>query len=173
MIKSNQEIAALLLQFADLLEVNGENPYKVRAYRRAAQSISALHEQISDLLAKNKDLTEINWVGKGIATSINHLLNNDELIIHEKSSSSEEALELLPGLGKKRVGILKKHQIHNKEELMQAAESGQLAHLKWLNQKLLEKIKDNKLKYKRNSFIRLYHAFPMNKLLTHVTHGQF
>ena len=84
MSKNNQEIVNLLAKFADLLEATGDNPYKVRAYRRAAGSIARLSEELIDYLAQDKDLTSIPWIGKGIASSITHLLNNEELVLQEK-----------------------------------------------------------------------------------------
>lgn len=77
-IKTNNDIAGYLYQLANLLELSGDNPYRIRAYRRAAGSILQLEDNLLDLVKENFDLTSIRGIGKGIAHIILHAVNTNE-----------------------------------------------------------------------------------------------
>src|SRR5688572_5977811 len=62
--RSNAEIARRLLAYAQLLQAKGENPFKVRAYRRAAQTIKGLSEGIDALVRAEADVTRFPGIGK-------------------------------------------------------------------------------------------------------------
>ena len=66
----NAEIAALLNQEAELLEIQGANPFRVRAYRRAAQTIGALPRSVASILAAEEDLTALPGIGQDLAGKI-------------------------------------------------------------------------------------------------------
>src|SRR5436190_9221615 len=71
---SNAEIAKILLSLAQLLSVRKENPFKVKAYRRAAKAISAVSESIEELVRSDADLTTIPGIGKGISGGIREIV---------------------------------------------------------------------------------------------------
>ena len=64
---TNAAIAETLLRLAQLLSAKGENPFKVKAYRRAAESIAAAGESMQELVARNADLTELPGIGNCLA----------------------------------------------------------------------------------------------------------
>ena len=63
----NAEIAAMFDQTADLLELRGENPFRVRAYRRAARTVESLAQSVPTMLGQGIDLTELPGIGKDLA----------------------------------------------------------------------------------------------------------
>jgi len=67
---SNAEIADRLSALAQLLTVKGDNPYKIRAYRRAATTIRGLGESVDELVRNEGDLTAYEGIGKAIADSL-------------------------------------------------------------------------------------------------------
>jgi DNA polymerase (family 10) len=71
---TNEEIASVLYNIADILEDQEENPYRVRAYRRAANSIKRFSKNINDLLLAEEDLTIISGVGKHLAEKIKQIV---------------------------------------------------------------------------------------------------
>ncbi len=89
MNKTNQELARSLFQFSDLMEASGENPYKIRAYRRAAESILQLKDEVETIFKEGKDLTSIPKIGKGIASVLIHLiLTNKEPRLAERKNEA-------------------------------------------------------------------------------------
>ena len=69
----NVEVARLFDRMADLLEIRGDNPFRIRAYRRASQSLEGLGEDI-EVLAKDERLGEIPGIGKDLADKIGEYL---------------------------------------------------------------------------------------------------
>ncbi len=69
----NAEIAALFNEIADFLEIKGENPFRVRAYRRAAQAMEGLTEDVAAIAAR-EGLLEIPGIGKDLAAKIQEYL---------------------------------------------------------------------------------------------------
>src|SRR3989304_8769205 len=106
----NPEIAALLNQLADLLEIQGENPFRIRAYRNAARLINDLPQSVADMLDEGKDLTELPGIGEALAEKITIIVKTGKLPQLEKLEKSlPEALTqllMIEGLGPKRVKIL-------------------------------------------------------------------
>ena len=66
----NAEIAAMFDQTADLLEIKGENQFRVRAYRRAARTVEGLPQSVRGMLAAQADLSELPGIGKDLAGKI-------------------------------------------------------------------------------------------------------
>lgn len=79
----NQELAALFSSMAGLLDVRHENPYKVRAYRRAAETIRDLSEEISDLW-KRDALQTLPGIGKDLAAKIQEYLTTGRIRAYEE-----------------------------------------------------------------------------------------
>ncbi len=72
-------MARLLEQYADLNEINGENPFKVRAYRNAAMAVLALTQPVEALVAAGEPLTDIKGVGKEIALKLSDMATTGKL----------------------------------------------------------------------------------------------
>ncbi len=102
----NRELSKTFETLADLLEIKGENPFRVRSYRRAAQTINRYPEPL-DEVASDGRLEEIAGIGKGIAEKVFELLDTGELSILDDVRAELPAglLDLLqvPGLGPKKV----------------------------------------------------------------------
>src|SRR3990167_1883784 len=99
----NIEVAELLKEIADYLEFANE-PFKVRAYRKAALVIEGLSEDIEQLWKENK-LTELPGIGEGIAKKIDDFLaNNKSKYLEElkkKTPIDMEQLGTIDGIGPK------------------------------------------------------------------------
>ena len=77
----NQEIAAIFNEIAGLLEIKGENPFRIRAYRRAAQNIEGHAKNIADLT--REELLEIPGIGKDLADKIQEYLKTGKVASYE------------------------------------------------------------------------------------------
>ncbi len=68
----NKAIAGLLYETADLLEIDGQDSFRIRSYRNAAAAIEALTQQVSDLIQEPKKLLEVPGIGKGMLGQSDH-----------------------------------------------------------------------------------------------------
>jgi DNA polymerase (family 10) len=130
-ILSNAEIADRLASLAQLLSTQKENPYKIKAYRRAAANIRILAEGIDQLVRNEADLTEYAGIGAGIARAIREIVLTGTLGKLEKlkSSASPElgGISAYPRLDPKRVlRIYKKLRISNIDELRESLGRGEI-----------------------------------------------
>lgn len=122
----NSEIAGALDELAHLLELHGENAFRVRAYRTAAQSIVELSESIADILADpNRDLTSYAGIGSTIAEKCKTLVETGQLPQLEKLRAETPAVLLkmtrIPGLGIKKALVLQQElEISSLEDLRKA-----------------------------------------------------
>lgn len=140
----NNEVATILFKIADHLEINGHNPYRVKAYRRAARSVSRMSSPLSELIKNDFDLTSIPYVGKSIAAHIKVILKTGTipffLIQQSLPKKYRNELRDIEGLGIKRLQILNDLKIYTKDDLLAAIQSGQLRNQKGFNTKLEQKI---------------------------------
>ena len=127
---TNQELANIFRTIADLLEIKGENIYKILAYRKAADSLSNLGQDVNEIWKQGK-LTEVDGVGKAIAEKIDELLTTGHLEFLDKleaevPASLAEELKV-PDLGPKKVALFwKELGITSLSELESAARAGKL-----------------------------------------------
>jgi DNA polymerase (family 10) len=127
------EIARILDEIGVLLDLQGENPFKVRAYRNAARALENLEEDLEALIEEER-LEEIAGIGAHTAEKITALFKTGHLPYYEKLKKSVPAglLELLkiPGLGGKKVKTLyEKLKIRSLEDLTEACQKGKIAKL--------------------------------------------
>ena len=105
---TNQELAETFEKIADLLEIKGEVVYKTLAYRRAAESLRTLGQEVEEY-RRNQPLTTIPGVGKAIATKIEELLDTGRLEFLEKLEAEVpiSLLEILevPDVGPKKAAL--------------------------------------------------------------------
>lgn len=131
----NAEIAAMFDQAAELLEIKGDNPFRSRAYRRAARLIEGLPKSVTSLLKAGQDLSELPGIGKDLAGKIGAIVTTGkfdllETLKHELPGDLGE-IAALPGLGPKRVKLLyDKLGIRSIEDLQRAAKAGRLRELR-------------------------------------------
>lgn len=129
---SNADIADRLMSLAQLLSAQKENPYKIKAYRRAAKSIRSLSESLEELVREDADLTRYAGIGKGIAGAIRELVESGSLrkaeTLRAQVSPEVAAISAYPRLDPARVlRIYKKLGIGTVEELKEKLESGEIA----------------------------------------------
>ncbi len=133
---TNSGIASVFEQVADLLEFQGANAFRIRAYRNAARTIQDLSEPIADIAADSaRALTDVEGIGKDLAEKINVLLTTGSLPMLEEllSQIPESVLALLrvPGLGPKRAATLYRELgITTLDQLQAACEAGEVRALK-------------------------------------------
>lgn len=141
----NTEIAKVFQDMADLLELKGENPFKIRAYQRAARAIEHLPKELEIMIEEKEDLQNIPGVGEAIAKKITELVNTGKLRIYEelKAEFPEGITSLLeiPGIGPKTAKKLSTELgIKSVDELEQAIKEGRVARLFRLGEKTAENI---------------------------------
>jgi DNA polymerase (family 10) len=138
------EIAAVLEEIGTLLELKGENPFKIRAYANAARSIDAWGGSLSDL-QDEEALAKIPGVGKAIAAKIKELATTGSLKYVEelRGEFPPAILELfsISGLGAKKIKALyDKLHVTSIAELLKACESGRVAELPGFGEMTQEKL---------------------------------
>ncbi len=136
----NADIAVVLDEIADLLEIEGANPFRIRAYRNAARTLRDLSADVADTMAKGQALSELPGIGQDLAAKIKELLETGTIAMleeHRKQIPST-LVELLriPGLGPKRVKALYQDLgIRTLSELHRAAMGGRIRHLPGFGEK--------------------------------------
>ncbi|MBM3285004.1 MAG: DNA polymerase III, partial [Candidatus Aminicenantes bacterium] len=141
----NSDIAEILSRVADYLDIKGENPFRIRAYRNASRTISSLSRNVADMVEAGDDLTRLPGIGADLAEKIREIVRTGTLPLLEelKQELSPElsALMEIPGLGPRRVKALyDKLGIRTVEELLQAAEEGEIRGLAGFGAKTEESI---------------------------------
>lgn len=137
----NAAIAALFDEYADLLELQGANPFRVRAYRTASRTIADCSDSIAELSLKpDYDLTQLPGIGKDLAEKIETVATTGKLPQLEelRSQFSPDLVRMLriPGLGPKKVAALMEHlEIKTLADLQAACDSGQVAKIKGFGKK--------------------------------------
>jgi DNA polymerase (family X) len=137
---SNSDIAGIFDEIADLLEIQGENAFRIRAYRNAARVIEGLGVSAADMLKKDEDLTELPGIGKDLAEKIREIVDTGTCAALEKLRRqlppTITTLLQVPGLGPKRVQALYRNlDISTAEQLRAAAREGQIRGLKGFGEK--------------------------------------
>ncbi len=127
----NAEIAAMFDQAAELLEIEGENQFRVRAYRRAARMIDGLPQSVKTLLSAGSDLSELPGIGKDLAGKIAEIVETGHFklldTLKKKLPGELGEIATLPGLGPKRVKLLHdKLKISTLDDLRRVVKTGRL-----------------------------------------------
>ena len=136
---TNQEIAEILNHISQILDIQGENPFKIRAYVKASQTIANLTYQLASLEDMGK-ISELPGIGEGIAKKIAELLQTERLQYYEDLKKSKYApltkfLDI-PGMGPKHAKLVHdKLGVKTVEALRKAAEDGRLRTLPGLGEK--------------------------------------
>ncbi|MBI5307653.1 MAG: DNA polymerase/3'-5' exonuclease PolX [Planctomycetes bacterium] len=140
----NHEIATLFERIADVLELKGENTFRINSYRKAARVIGDLTEDVAALSQSGK-LTDVPGIGTGTAEKIVEYITTGRMAKYEEvmKDVSEETLTLMrvPGLGPKTVAMLHKELgITGLSDLEKALQEGRLKGLFGMGEKKIENI---------------------------------
>lgn len=143
----NSDVAKIFERVADLLEIEGANEYRVRAYREAARTISTLSMSVQEMVEGGEDLTRLSGIGEDLAAKIEEIVESGELgqleEIKERTPAELAAMLKIPGLGPKRVETMHEELgISDLDDLLEAAESGEIQELEGLGPKTQEQIRE-------------------------------
>ncbi len=141
----NAEIAAMFDQAAELLEIGGENQFRVRAYRRAAREIEGLPKAVASLLKSGRDLSELPGIGKDLAGKIADIVKTGHFglldTLKKKLPGELGDMAALPGLGPKRIKLLyDKLKVRTLNDLRRAIKTGRLRELRGFGPLIEEKL---------------------------------
>jgi DNA polymerase (family X) len=134
----NLVVARILAEIGDLLEIKGENPFKIRAYRNAAETITHSAERIASLSAEQR--RALPGIGKDLAAKIGELIDTGRIAYHQELLQQFPATILdllhLPGVGPKTVALVYTELgIKSLDELERAAREGRLRGVKGMGAK--------------------------------------
>jgi len=143
----NATVSAIFEQIADLLDIQGANPFRIRAYRNAARTIGGLGSDVKTMLEKGVDLRELPGIGDDLAGKIREIVETGKSAFLDRLQKQvpPAVTELLriPGLGPKRVRALYEDlDVQSLEQLLRAASDGRVRTLPRFGRKLEERIVD-------------------------------
>ena len=140
----NETIAAILLELADLVDIKGDDPFKSRAYRLAADRIARLSEDVATLAAQDR-LREIPGVGDAIARKIDEIIATGTLRLRDqlRAEIPSGVLDLLrvPGIGPRTASLLYRAGVTGIADLRAALDDGRLNGIKGLGPKKIENLR--------------------------------
>src|SRR6478735_12676926 len=138
------DIAEALNEIAVLLELRGDNPFKIRAYQNAARTLETLEEDLDKLIAEER-LTGVRGIGKDLAVRIVEMRSTGEsgFLTELRESTPPGLIQMLdiPGVGPKKVKAMHEQLgVDTLAALQAACEDGRVAELKGFGAKTAEKI---------------------------------
>jgi DNA polymerase (family 10) len=130
----NNDVADIFDEVADFLEIKGENPFRVRAYRNAARTVAGLSRSVVDLAAEGKGLDGLPGIGRDLADKIRTIVKTKKLpLLEDLKKELPEGLSTLMkvrGLGPKKIAALHKElKVASLEDLKKAAAAGKIREL--------------------------------------------
>jgi len=136
----NAEVAAVFDRIADILEILGENAFRIRSYRNGARSVRDLSQRVADLVLEGADLEQLPGIGESLAAKIHEILKTGTCRtledLKEKVPPHLPDLMEVKGLGAKRTKVIyDRLGVKDIEGLRQAAESGRLSDLPGFGEK--------------------------------------
>jgi len=141
----NKAIASLLYETADLLEIDGQDVFRIRSYRRAAEAIDALPQQVRDLIQEPKRLLEVPGIGKGMLMNLQELFASGKIGVHEEMLAKYKPtmLDLLKiqGLGPKTIALIwSAYQVADVDGVENLAREGKIRILPRMGEKHEQKL---------------------------------
>ena len=147
---TNEDIARRFNQMASLMEVRGEDPFRLRSYRMAAEAIETWPTPMAEIAGEQglAGLMDIPGVGKALAGKIVELVETGTFEAWERLTAETPATVLdlleLPGVGPKTAAMLhQKFKIASLDELRKFAEGGGLEMVDGIGPKTAERIRDS------------------------------
>jgi len=143
-MEKNKELARIFERMADMLEFLGDNPYRISTYRRVAEVLSELGEDVEELVRTGK-IYHIHGIGQSSIEKIMEYLRTGKVSAYEelRQKVPEDLLELLevPGIGVKTLRLAyDRLKVRTKEDFINAVKSGKLAFLPGMGEKKIQNI---------------------------------
>ena len=147
----NKAIANILYETADLLEIDGQDSFRIRSYRNAAQAIENHSQQIKDIIGEPKQVLAIPGIGKGMLTNLKELFESGKLAVQAEllAKYHPSMLQLLKiqGLGPKTIALIwSAYKICDVDGVEKLAREGKIRELPRMGEKheakLLKAIED-------------------------------
>jgi DNA polymerase (family 10) len=143
----NSDVAKIFEEVADLLDIEGANQFRVRAYRDGARTIETLSRPVADMVKKGEDLTKMEGIGEDLAAKIKEIVETGGLAqldeIHQRTPPGLAEMLKVGGLGPKRVrAIYEELGVSDLDQLEQAAKAGTIRELEGFGEKTEQKILD-------------------------------
>ena len=147
----NKSIATVLYETADLLEIDGQDSFRIRSYRNAAQAVENFTEQIKDIIGEPKKVLAIPGIGKGMLINLQELLKDGSLSVQaellKKYHPSMLQLLKIQGLGPKTIALIwSAYRVSDVDGVEKLAREGKIRELPRMGekheQKLLKAIED-------------------------------
>ncbi|CAG1007127.1 partial DNA polymerase/3'-5' exonuclease PolX, partial [Burkholderiales bacterium] len=141
----NADNTAIFTEIADLLEIQGANPFRIRAYRNAARILGDLPQEARLLVESGDDLTRLPGIGADLANKINEIVSTGRCSLlerlHRELPPAITELMKIPGLGPKRVKALYHDlDVQTVEQLHRAAQDGRIRALPGFGEKTEQNI---------------------------------
>ncbi|MFQ5937259.1 MAG: DNA polymerase/3'-5' exonuclease PolX [Acidiferrobacterales bacterium] len=141
----NADITATFDEIADLLEIEGANPFRVRAYRNGARTVQGLGRDAETLVEQKFDFTRLPGIGKDLAAKIEELVRTGRCSelqkLRKRVPAALSVLLKIPGLGPKRVALLHKELgINTQKQLLRALRLGRIRDLAGFGEKIERRI---------------------------------
>ena len=139
-----KDIVDVLERIGTMMEIKGENPFKIRAYSAGARTLQTMEEDLGDVIEEGR-LGDIPGIGKALTEKIETLYATGELEFYDKLVASVPSglMDLLdiPGLGGKKIKVLHEQlNVDSIESLTEVCQAGKVAELKGFGEKTQEKI---------------------------------
>ena len=153
----NREIARLLNETADLMEIAAEDGFRIRSYRNAASSIEGYPESIYDIVRNpERKVTDIPGIGKGLAGVLKEIADRGSFEKHDQMLEKypPSALELLKiqGLGPKSIALLfETYRVSTVDDLERICREQKLRELPRMGAKLEEKVLKSIAQYRQSA----------------------
>jgi DNA polymerase (family X) len=141
----NKAIAGILYETADLLEIDGQDSFRIRSYRNAAEAIEAQPRQISELISEPKQVLAIPGIGKGMLLNLQEMFKEGRLGLHtellQKYRPSMLDLLKVQGLGPKTIALIwSAYQVCDVEGVAKLAREGKIRELPRMGEKQEQKL---------------------------------
>ncbi|MGE5486768.1 MAG: DNA polymerase/3'-5' exonuclease PolX [bacterium] len=153
----NREYARLLAETADLMEIAGEDPFRIRSYRNAAAAIESYPERIDDIIRDpERKITDVPGIGKGIASAVAQMAERGSFdrrdALLEKYPPTALELLKIQGLGPKTIALLWEHyRISTVDDLERLCIEQKLRTLPRMGAKLEEKVMRSIASYRKRA----------------------
>src|SRR5277367_4991191 len=139
-VMDNKAIANILYETADLLEIDGQDSFRIRSYRNAAQAIENHSQQIKDLIGDPKQVLAIAGIGKSMLRNLEELFKDGTLSVHsdllKKYHPSMLQLLKIQGLGPKTIALIwSAHQVCDVDGVEKLAREGKIRELPRMGEK--------------------------------------